>query len=67
MMDERNDADKMDDVMLHGFRFHPIDEELVRFYLKKKIQQRSLPIELIKQMDIYKYDPWELLGNVVLQ
>ncbi|KAJ0100229.1 hypothetical protein Patl1_21918 [Pistacia atlantica] len=36
------------------------DEELVGFYLKRKIQQRSLPIELIKQVDIYKYDPWDL-------
>ncbi|GJU73313.1 FEZ-like protein [Tanacetum coccineum] len=50
----------MDDVMLPGFRFHPTDEELVGFYLKKKIQQRVLPIELIKQVDIYKYDPWDL-------
>ncbi|KAI3669999.1 hypothetical protein L6452_41553 [Arctium lappa] len=50
----------MDDVMLPGFRFHPTDEELVGFYLKKKIQHRSLPIELIKQLNIYKYDPWDL-------
>jgi hypothetical protein len=59
-MDEKNDVDKIDDVMLPGFRFHPTDEELVGFYLKRKIQQRSLPIELIKQVDIYKYDPWDL-------
>lgn len=54
------DVDKIDDVMLPGFRFHPTDEELVGFYLKRKIQQRSIPIELIKQVDIYKYDPWDL-------
>ncbi|KAF9663725.1 hypothetical protein SADUNF_Sadunf17G0081900 [Salix dunnii] len=46
--------------MLPGFRFHPTDEELVGFYLRRKIEQRSLPIELIKQVDIYKYDPWDL-------
>ncbi|KAJ7970981.1 NAC domain protein [Quillaja saponaria] len=59
-MEERNNMDKVDDVMLPGFRFHPTDEELVEFYLKIKIQQRPLPIELIKQVDIYKYDPWDL-------
>ncbi|KAE8694339.1 putative NAC domain-containing protein 94 [Hibiscus syriacus] len=48
------------DVMLPGFRFHPTDEELVGFYLKKKTQQKSLPIELIKQVDIYRYEPWDL-------
>ncbi|KAH7839121.1 hypothetical protein Vadar_021998 [Vaccinium darrowii] len=58
-MDEKCDVDKIDDIMLPGFRFHPTDEELVGFYLKKKIQQRPLPIELIKQVDIYKYDPWD--------
>ncbi|GFP96282.1 protein fez [Phtheirospermum japonicum] len=46
--------------MLPGFRFHPTDEELVEFYLKKKLQHKTLPIELIKQVDIYKYDPWDL-------
>lgn len=51
---------KVDDVMLPGFRFHPTDEELVGFYLRWKIQGRALPIELIKQVDIYKYDPWDL-------
>lgn len=60
-MDDKYESDKNDDVMLlPGFRFHPTDEELVGFYLKRKIQQRSLPIELIKQVDIYKHDPWDL-------
>ncbi|XP_027096343.1 protein FEZ-like [Coffea arabica] len=60
-MDERNDSsEKLDEVMLPGFRFHPTDEELVGFYLRRKIQQRPLSIELIKQLDIYKYDPWDL-------
>ncbi|CAI9758653.1 unnamed protein product [Fraxinus pennsylvanica] len=59
-MDYKNDVDKIDDVMLPGFRFHPTDEELVGFYLKRKLQHRTLPIELIKQVDIYKYDPWDL-------
>ncbi|CAK9162904.1 unnamed protein product [Ilex paraguariensis] len=59
-MDEKNEVDKIDEVMLPGFRFHPTDEELVGFYLMRKIQQQSIPIELIKQVDIYKYDPWDL-------
>ncbi|KAM7468537.1 hypothetical protein LguiB_016099 [Lonicera macranthoides] len=57
---ERSDAEKLDEIMLPGFRFHPTDEELVGFYLKRKVQQRPLSIELIKQLDIYKYDPWDL-------
>ncbi|KAL2546840.1 NAC (No Apical Meristem) domain transcriptional regulator superfamily protein [Forsythia ovata] len=60
MDQERNESDKMDEVMLPGFRFHPTDEELVGFYLRRKIQQRPLSIELIKQLDIYKFDPWDL-------
>ncbi|XP_073133653.1 uncharacterized protein [Henckelia pumila] len=50
----------MDEFLLPGFRFHPTDEELVGFYLRKKIQQKPLSIELIRQLDIYKYDPWDL-------
>ncbi|KAI9121260.1 hypothetical protein K1719_008293 [Acacia pycnantha] len=58
-MQEKNEIDMFDDILLPGFRFHPTDEELVDFYLKKKIQ-KTLPIDIIKQLDIYKYDPWDL-------
>lgn len=61
MGDSNSDAvDKVDEFMLPGFRFHPTDEELVGFYLRRKIQKRPLSIELIKQLDIYKHDPWDL-------
>ncbi|KAL8224485.1 hypothetical protein R6Q57_019960 [Mikania cordata] len=61
-MEEKCDqnSEKIDEIMLPGFRFHPTDEELVGFYLKRKIQQTPLSIELIKQLDIYKHDPWDL-------
>ncbi|KAL6505606.1 hypothetical protein OROHE_022985 [Orobanche hederae] len=61
MNQKRNtENEKMDDFLLPGFRFHPTDEELVGFYLRRKIMQKPLSIELIKQLDIYKYDPWDL-------
>ncbi|XP_027342991.1 transcription factor JUNGBRUNNEN 1-like [Abrus precatorius] len=49
-----------DEVPLPGFRFHPTDEELVSFYLRRKLDKKPISIELIKQIDIYKYDPWDL-------
>ncbi|KAI3884703.1 hypothetical protein MKX03_016151 [Papaver bracteatum] len=55
----KNDADD-EEVMLPGFRFHPTDEELVGFYLRRKVEKKPLSIEIIKQIDIYKYDPWDL-------
>ncbi|KAI3429157.1 NAC domain-containing protein [Psidium guajava] len=61
LMEERVEFEiPMDEAMLPGFRFHPTDEELVGFYLRRKIQHRPLSIELIRQLDIYKYDPWDL-------
>lgn len=54
--------DKEEDVSvsLPGFRFHPTDEELVNFYLRRKVEEIPISVELIQQMDIYKYDPWDL-------
>ncbi|GMJ09993.1 hypothetical protein like AT3G12910 [Hibiscus trionum] len=49
-----------EDVLLPGFRFHPTDEELVGFYLRRRVDKKPLRIELIKQIDIYKFDPWDL-------
>ncbi|QHO58864.1 hypothetical protein HN51_013192 [Arachis hypogaea] len=43
-----------------GFRFHPTDEELVVHYLKKKASSSPLPVAIIADVDLYKFDPWEL-------
>ncbi|CAJ1961602.1 unnamed protein product [Sphenostylis stenocarpa] len=43
-----------------GFRFHPTDEELVVHYLKRKADSVPLPIAIIAEVDLYKFDPWEL-------
>ncbi|CAH9142776.1 unnamed protein product [Cuscuta epithymum] len=56
---KRSDGEE-EGVVLPGFRFHPTDEELVGFYLTRKVANRNISIEIIKQLDIYKYDPWDL-------
>ncbi|CAN1135480.1 NAC transcription factor 25 [Linum perenne] len=43
-----------------GFRFYPTDEELIVQYLKNRIGSRPLPASIIAEIDLYKYDPWEL-------
>ncbi|KAF5728659.1 putative transcription factor [Tripterygium wilfordii] len=43
-----------------GFRFHPTDEELAVHYLKKKAASAPLPVSIIADVDLYKFDPWEL-------
>ncbi|MQL73775.1 hypothetical protein Taro_006098 [Colocasia esculenta] len=53
-------AEEEEAVTLPGFRFHPTDEELVAFYLRRKVEKKPIRIEIIKQVDIYKYDPWDL-------
>lgn len=45
-----------------GFRFHPTDEELVVYYLKRKICRRRLKPDMIAETDVYKWDPDELPG-----
>ncbi|KAL8519185.1 hypothetical protein ACS0TY_010209 [Phlomoides rotata] len=43
-----------------GFRFHPTDEELVDYYLRRKISSRSIDLDVIKDVDLYKIEPWDL-------
>ncbi|XP_055830646.1 NAC domain-containing protein 7-like [Solanum dulcamara] len=43
-----------------GFRFHPTDEELVDYYLRKKITSRRIDLDVIKDIDLYKIEPWDL-------
>ncbi|XP_073011661.1 NAC domain-containing protein 53-like isoform X2 [Typha latifolia] len=43
-----------------GFRFHPTDEELVSYYLKRKVLGRFLRVDAIAEVDLYKCEPWDL-------
>ncbi|XP_059666027.1 NAC domain containing protein 50-like isoform X2 [Cornus florida] len=45
-----------------GFRFHPTDEELVQYYLKRKACGKPFRFEAISEIDVYKSEPWELAG-----
>ncbi|XP_030512798.1 NAC transcription factor 32-like [Rhodamnia argentea] len=49
-----------------GFRFYPTDQELILHYLKEKVSSSSNPfLSVIADVDIYKYNPWELPGKAV--
>ncbi|GJN07337.1 hypothetical protein PR202_ga25161 [Eleusine coracana subsp. coracana] len=43
-----------------GFRFHPTDEELVMYYLCRKCAALPLAAPVIAEVDLYKFDPWQL-------
>lgn len=43
-----------------GFRFHPTDEELIVHYLKNQAMSQPCPVSIIPEVDIYKFDPWQL-------
>ncbi|KAL9242013.1 hypothetical protein vseg_016060 [Gypsophila vaccaria] len=51
-----------DDDWPPGFRFHPTDEELILYYLKRKICRRRLKLDVIAEVDVYKWEPEELPG-----
>ncbi|XP_052194167.1 NAC domain-containing protein 35-like [Diospyros lotus] len=48
------------DTVMPGFRFHPTEEELIDFYLRRKVEGKRFNVELITFLDLYRYDPWEL-------
>ncbi|XP_021824742.1 NAC domain-containing protein 35 isoform X2 [Prunus avium] len=63
--DDHKDGDDDDDehehdMVMPGFRFHPTEEELVEFYLRRKVEGKRFNVELITFLDLYRYDPWEL-------
>ncbi|MED6208823.1 hypothetical protein PIB30_048741 [Stylosanthes scabra] len=57
---KQEDDDHEQDMVMPGFRFHPTEEELVEFYLRRKVEGKRFNVELITFLDLYRYDPWEL-------
>lgn len=47
-----------------GFRFHPTEEELVGYYLSRKIDSIKIDLDVIAEIDLYKMEPWDIEGTV---
>ncbi|XP_059630894.1 NAC domain-containing protein 30 [Cornus florida] len=43
-----------------GFRFHPTEEELVGYYLKRKVDSQKIDLEVIVDIDLYRMEPWDI-------
>ncbi|CAA0816326.1 Protein CUP-SHAPED COTYLEDON 1 [Striga hermonthica] len=47
-----------------GFRFHPTDEELITYYLLKKVlHSNNFTCRAIAEVDLNKCEPWHLPGK----
>lgn len=43
-----------------GYRFSPRGNELITHYLIKKISGQQLPANIIREIDLYAFDPHQL-------
>ncbi|XP_044971095.1 NAC domain-containing protein 30-like [Hordeum vulgare subsp. vulgare] len=43
-----------------GFRFHPTEEELVGYYLARKVAAQKIDLDIIQEVDLYRIEPWDL-------
>jgi len=48
-----------------GFRFHPTEEELLTYYLKKKVASERIDLDVIRDVDLNKLEPWDIQGTYV--
>jgi hypothetical protein len=50
----------MEEGLPPGFRFHPTDEELVTYYLTRKVSDFAFTTPAIADVDLNKCEPWDL-------
>ncbi|KAL6857163.1 hypothetical protein ACP4OV_018545 [Aristida adscensionis] len=43
-----------------GFRFHPTEEELLNYYLRKKVASQEIDLDVIRDVDLNKLEPWDI-------
>nr|GEW98966.1 NAC domain-containing protein 43-like [Tanacetum cinerariifolium] len=43
-----------------GFRFHPTEEELLHYYLRKKVACEKIDLDVIRDIDLNKLEPWDI-------
>ncbi|XP_061374781.1 NAC domain-containing protein 92-like [Gastrolobium bilobum] len=53
----------MEENLPPGFRFHPTDEELITYYLSRKVSDTDFISKAIAVVDLNKSEPWDLPGK----
>ncbi|KAL0351380.1 UNVERIFIED_CONTAM: NAC domain-containing protein 30 [Sesamum calycinum] len=51
---------EMESCVPPGFRFHPTEEELVGYYLKRKVNSLKIDLDVIMDIDLYRMEPWDI-------
>ncbi|KAL5205445.1 hypothetical protein ABZP36_033654 [Zizania latifolia] len=51
---------KKEESLPPGFRFHPTDEELITYYLRRKVADGGFTARAIAEVDLNKCEPWDL-------
>lgn len=54
---------RMEENLPPGFRFHPTDEELITYYLLRKVSDVSFTSKVVAVVDLNKSEPWDLPGT----
>ncbi|KAI5007635.1 hypothetical protein ZWY2020_006698 [Hordeum vulgare] len=44
----------------YSHRFHPTEEELVGYYLARKVAAQKIDLDIIQEVDLYRIEPWDL-------
>nr|ALC79047.1 NAC transcription factors 70 [Manihot esculenta] len=57
---------EMESCVPPGFRFHPTEEELVGYYLQRKINSLKFDLDVIIDIDLYKMEPWDIQARCKL-
>lgn len=56
----RESNKKEEESLPPGFRFHPTDEELITYYLRRRIADGRFTARAIAEVDLNKSEPWDL-------
>ncbi|XP_040998031.1 NAC domain-containing protein 30-like isoform X2 [Juglans microcarpa x Juglans regia] len=58
--------DQIESCVPPGFRFHPTEEELVGYYLRRKMNSLKIDLDVIVDIDLYKIEPWDIQAKCKL-